>query len=163
MEYQAKHNETNIYQRVAGGGEETINAALEMIQGYNLPLPNNRHEMAKSLIQAVAVYGEPAYQKMIKFHPDYHAIVSNAIEPHHGKHHNDCGCNHSDSGCHHSDSGAGAGVNTAEKAASVAVALPPTKFDIQHFALIMVMTVGGLAFLTMLMGQGYLHMQRMNK
>lgn len=158
MLYQAKETEANIYQRIASGGEETIAAALNLLNEYGLGQPTDRASLAKSLTEAVAVYGDPAYLKIIHIHPDFNAIVSN-VAPALPAHKNDCGCNHSDTG--HKCSDTGTGISISENAAKVAEP-QTTKFDIQHFAMILLLTIGGISFFSMFIGQTYLHMSRVH-
>lgn len=166
MVYQAENSEANIYQRIASGDEKTVNSAIQILDEYGLPQPTSRKGLAKSLIEAVGIYGDPAYRKIIHIHPDREAIISNIAPA--LKHHNDCGCNkndtghHNDCGCNKNDVGviSAAGTKTSEKAS---ISTEPTKFDIQHFAMILVLTIGGISFFTMLVGQTFLHMKSINK
>jgi hypothetical protein len=148
MEYQAHQTEANVFQRIATGGPATVKAAIEMLEDYGYEAPTNRKELAAALAFCAREKGEEVKKKMAALHPDRLFILKNTEQDEATQEYrNDCGCHHNDVGPLRTD----------------LIAKPNDRTDIQQFALILVLGVGGLSFLMMIIGQVYLLHNKLSK
>jgi len=167
MEYQAHQTEANVFQRIATGGPATVKAAIEMLEDYGYEAPTNRKELAAALAFCAREKGEEVKKKMAALHPDRLFILKNTEQDEQEQlsvakgfptylpakatkeYRNDCGCHHNDVGPLRTD--------------LIAAAPNARSNDIQQFALILVLGVGGLSFLMMIIGQVYLLHNKLSK
>ena len=167
----------SLYERVASGGPETITPALEMLKTYGYNKPADREELKNALAIAAIENGDDALAQIADFHPDKDFILANVrsqlpvvlapqshsfanasgkhtpcMNPAH--HHNDCGCNKKYSDVGHT------GTEIAPAAAAdIAASNKSATHDLTSFAIILVLAIGGLGILSMILGQGFLHMK----
>ena len=172
----ADYNVT-VFERIASGGPETINAAQSMLRSYGYDEASDRQDLKDALVVAAVEKGEDALKKMANFHPDKEFILANVTpvaittgplalsspsntfvhaagkSPCSSNHHNDCGCNKKYSDIGHT----GTAISPAA-AADISASNKAGFSDIANFAIILLLSMGFLGLLSMMMGQVFLHM-----